>query len=158
MIAIDILEWPGMNMAFLVSLISSTLLTLAAIPYAKRRPIGYPLSWGEAMLGAAYAFGVLFLAFGVVPHQWIDHADKNLGWNRTRIVYGPGGILKPQSAGGWNPITLQYEAIRDIVVVLIHVYFFGLLIFIWMWWQKRGQTTSTALETSSYGRPLVKKA
>ena len=55
-------------------------------------------------------------------------------------MYGPGDILKPQSLGGWNPITLQYEAIRDIVVVIIHVYFFGLLIFIWMWWQKRGQT------------------
>ena len=157
-LAIDVLEWPGMNMAFLTSLIASTLMTLAAIPYGKRRPIGTPVSWGEAMLGATYAFGVMFLAFGVVPHQWIDHADKDLGWNRTRIVYGPGGILKPQSLGGWNPITLQYQAVRDIIVVLIHVYFFGLLIFIWNWWQKRGQTTTTAIETSTYGRPLVKKA
>jgi hypothetical protein len=157
-LAIDVLEWPGMNMAFLTSLFASTLMTLAAIPYGKRRPIGTPVSWGEAMLGGTYAFGVLFLAFGVVPHQWIDHADKNLGWSRTRIVYGPGGILKPQSLGGWSPITLQYEAVRDIVVVIIHVYFFGLLIFIWMWWQKRGQTTTTAIETSTYGRPLVKKA
>jgi hypothetical protein len=157
-LAIDVLAWPGVNMAFLVSLLASTLLTLAAIPYGKRRPIGTTVSWGEAMLGATYAFGTLFLAFGVVPHQWIDHADKNLEWDRTRIVYGPGGILKPQSLGGWNPITLQYEAVRDIVVVVIHVYFFGLLIFIWMWWQKRGQTTTTAIETSTYGRPLVKKA
>ena len=157
-IAIDVLEWPGMNVAFLVSLAAATLLTLAAIPYGKRRPIGTPVSWGEAMLASVYSFGTLFLAFGVVPHQWIDHADKNLGWSRTRIVYGPGDILKPQSLGGWNPITLQYEAIRDIVVVIIHVYFFGLLIFIWMWWQKRGQTTTTAIETSTYGRPLVRKA
>jgi hypothetical protein len=159
MIAIDILEWPGMNVAFLSSLIASTLLTLAAIPYGRRRPIGTPVSWGEAMLGATYAFGVMFLAFGVVPHQWIDHADKDLGWDRTKLIYGPGGILKPQSAGGWNPITLQYEAVRDIVVVLIHVYFFGLLLFMWIWWQKRGQKAAAAeLETSNYGRPLVKKA
>ena len=157
-LAIDVLEWPGVNMAFLVSLIATTLLTLVAIPYGKRRPIGTPVSWGEAMLGATYAFGTLFLAFGVVPHQWIDHADKNLGWDRTRIVMGPWDILQPQSLGGWNPITLQYEAVRDIVVVVIHVYFFGLLIFIWQWWQKRGQATTTAIETSTYGRPLVKKA
>jgi hypothetical protein len=157
-LAIDVLKWPGVNVAFIASLVASTLLTLAAIPYGKRRPIGTPVSWGEAMLGGTYAFGVLFLAFGVVPHQWIDHADKNLGWDRARIVMGPGGILKPQTMGGWNPITLQYEAVRDIVVVVIHVYFFGLLIFIWMWWQKRGQATSTAIETSTYGRPLVKKA
>jgi hypothetical protein len=149
---------PGANTAFLVSLIAATVLTLAVIPYGKRRPRGTPFSWGEAMLGATYSFGVMFLAFGVVPHQWIDHADKDLGWNRTYIIYGPGGILKPQSAGGWNPITLQYQAVRDIVVVLIHVYFFGLLIFIWNWWQKRGAEASTEIETSTYGRPLVKKA
>jgi hypothetical protein len=158
MIAIDILEWPGMNMAFLVSLVASTVLTLVAIPYGKRRPVGKPVSWGEAMLASAYAFGVMFIAFGIVPHQWIDHADKELGWDRTNIIYGPGGILKPESAGGWNPITLQYEAVRDIVVVVLHAYYFGLLIFIWLWWQKRGQVAAKELETSTYGRPLVRKA
>jgi len=149
---------PGMNTAFLVSLIAATVLTLIAIPYGKRRAKGTPFSWGEAMLGSTYAFGVMFLAFGIVPHQWIDHADKNLGWDRTYIIWGPGGILKPQSAGGWNPITLQYQAVRDIVVVIIHLYFFGLLIYIWNWWQKRGDEGPKELETSSYGRPLVKKS
>jgi hypothetical protein len=158
MIAIDILEWPGVNMAFLVSFIGAILLSLAVIPYGKRRRVGRPLSWGEAMIGATYGFGVMFLAFGVVPHQWIDHADKNLGWNKDKIIYGPGGILKPEVLGGWNPITLQYEALRDIIVVLIHVVFFGLIIFLWNWWQKRGQVTGVEIETSTYGRPLVKKA
>ena len=160
MLAIDIMKWPVMNVAFLSSFAAAILLTLAVIPFGKRRPVGKPVSWGEAMLGSAYAFGVMFLAFGVAPHQWIDHADKNLGWTKDKIIYGPFGILKPQSAGGWNPITLQYEAVRDIVVVLIHVVFFGLIIFIWGWWQKRGQraATTTEVATSSYGRPLVKKA
>ena len=132
-------DWviPGANTAFLVSLVAATLLTLVAIPYGKRRPRGTPVSWGEAMIGAVYAFGVMFLAFGVVPHQWISHADKDLGW---------------------NPITLQYQAVRDIVVVLIHIYFFGLLIFMWNWWQKRGaESAPKEIETSSYGRPLVKR-
>ena len=106
MIGIDVLEWPGMNQAFLVSFIATIVLSLAIIPYGKRRPVGAPFSWGEAMLGSIYIFGLLFLAFGVVPHQWIDHADKDLGWSRDKIIFGPGGILKPESAGGWNPITL----------------------------------------------------
>ena len=148
---------PGMNTAFLTSLIVSTVLTLLVIPYGRRRPKGTSLSWGEAMFAAVYAFGVMFLAFGVVPHQWIDHADKDLGWDRTNIIYGPGGILRPQTAGGWNPITLQYEAVRDTVVVLLHVYYFGLLIFIWNWWQKRGDEAPKELPTSTYGRPLVRK-
>ena len=110
------------------------------------------------MLASTYAFGVMFLAFGVVPHQWIDHADKDLGWSKDKLHLRPGEILKPQSAGGWFPMTLQYEAFRDIVVVLLHVIFFGLIIFMWSWWQKRGRVTTTEIETSSYGRPLVKKA
>ena len=61
MLAIDILKWPGMNAAFLTSLIVTLGLTFAVIPYGKRRPIGTPVSWGEAMLGAFYAFGVLLL-------------------------------------------------------------------------------------------------
>jgi hypothetical protein len=157
MIAIDVLAWPGMNQAFLVSLIASTVLSLVVIPYGKRRPADKKASWGEAMFGSAYAFGVMFLAFGIVPHQWIDHADKDLKWDRTKLIFGPGGILKPQSEGGWNPITLQYEAIRDIVVVVIHAYFFGLLLFLFLWWQKRGQVKTTELATSTYGRPLVKR-
>jgi len=158
MIGIDVLEWPGMNQAFIVSFVAAVILSLAIIPFGKRRPVDKPLLWGDALLGATYLFGLLFLAFGVVPHQWIDHADKDLGWSRDKVIYGPGGILKPESAGGWNPITLQYEAVRDIIVVLIHVVFFGLYIFLAVWWQKRGEVKPKELPTSTYGRPLVKKA
>ena len=159
MIAIDILEWPGVSVPFLTSFVASLVLTFIVIPYGKRRPVGKPLTWGEGMLAGTYAFGVMFLAFGIVPHQWIDHADKNLGWSKDNIIYGPGGILKPEAEGGWLPLTLQYEAIRDTVVVLLHVIFFGLIIYIWHWWQSRGKVPATTeIETSSYGRPLVKKS
>jgi hypothetical protein len=82
MIGIDVLEWPGMNQAFLGSFFAAILLSLAIIPFGKRRPVDKPLLWGEALLASTYIFGLLFLAFGIVPHQWIDHADKNLGWSR----------------------------------------------------------------------------
>ena len=158
MIGIDVLEWPGFNQAFIVSLVCAVLLSLAIIPFGKRRPVGTPLSWGEAMLAGTYIFGVLFLAFGVVPHQWIDHADKNLGWSRDKFLIGWGGFLKPQSQGGWFPFTLQYEAVRDIVVVILHVIFFGLFMWLAVWWQKRGEVKPKELPMSTYGRPLVKKA
>ena len=150
-----------MNQALIFSLLLSTALALVAIPVAKRRPVGTPLTWGEAMVASVYAFGVMFVAFGVVPHQWVDHADKDLGWNRAKLLFGPFDIVKPQAFGGWFPMTLQYEALRDIVVVLIHVYYFALMIFLWVFWQNRGKraaTASTAVVTSTYGRPLVKKA
>jgi hypothetical protein len=157
-LAIDVLKWPGVNVAFLFSFAVANAMAFASIPYAKRRPKGTSLSWGEAMLAAVYTFAALFIAFGVVPHQWIDHSDKNLHWTKAKIIFGPGGILKPKAFGGHFPFTMQYEAVRDIVVVLIHAYFFGVIIFLWLKWQKRGQTTSTEVATSTYGRPLVKKA
>lgn len=157
-LAIDVLRWPGFNVAFMFSFFLTTGLALLAIPYSKRRPKGTPTTWGEAMLAAMFVFFLLFLAFGVVPHQWIDHADKNLGWSKSKLLYGPFDILKPKALGGHFPFTLQYEAIRDIVVVVIHLWYFGLMIFLWSVWQKRGQVKSTEVETSTYGRPLVKKA
>ena len=158
MIGIDVLEWPGMNQAFIASFVATLVLALAIIPYGKRRPVDKPLTWGDALLGSTYVFGLAFLAFGMVPHQWIDQADQDLGWSRDKLIFGPGGILKPESAGGWNPITLQYEAVRDIVVVVIHLVLFGLFIFLGVWWQKRGEVKPKELPTSTYGRPLVKKA
>jgi hypothetical protein len=147
-----------MNLAFLFSFLLATGLALLVIPYSKRRPKGTPTSWGEAMLASVYAFGTMFIAFGVAPHQFIDHADKNLGWSKSNVIYGPGDILKPKALGGHFPFTMSYEAIRDIVAILIHVWFFGLLIFLWGKWQKRGDVApSTELATSSFGRPLVKK-
>lgn len=159
MLAIDILRWPGMNQAFLFSLVLTTAMALAVVPYGKRRPLGRPTTWGEAMVGSVYVFFAMFLAFGVVPHQFIDHADKELGWRKDKLVYGPFDILNAQANGGNFPFTISYEAVRDIIVVVIHAYFIGLMIWLFVWWQKRGEKVAGAeLEKSTYGRPLVKKA
>ncbi|MEM1334950.1 MAG: hypothetical protein AAGG08_15990 [Actinomycetota bacterium] len=158
MIAIDIMTWPGLNQAFLVSLIASVILSMLIVLYGKRRPVGKPVSWGEAMAGSTYVFFTLFVCYGIMPHQFITHADADLAWTKDKLIFGPAGILKPESQGGWLPLTLQYEAIRDTVVVLLHAMFFALHIWIAVWWQKRGEVKAKELPTSSYGRPLVKKA
>ncbi len=157
MLAIDILKWPGMNQGFLFSLLFTTAMALAVIPFGKRRPVGTPTTWGEAMVGAVYVFFCMFLAFGVVPHQFIDHMDKNLGWRKDKLLTGPFGILKAKANGGSFPFTVSYEALRDILVVGLHVYFIGLMIFLFAVWQKRGEKVGKEVETSSYGRPLVRK-
>lgn len=159
MIAIDILRWPGMNQAFIVSFLVTTAMALAVIPYGKRRKPGQPTTWGEAMVGAVYAFFVMFLAFGVVPHQFIDHADKELGWRKDKLLNGPFDLLQAKAYGGNFPFTLSYEAVRDIVVLVIHGIYIGLMIYLFVWWQKRGDKAATKeLETSTYGRPLARKA
>ncbi len=49
------------------------------------------------------------------------------------------------------------QAIRDIIVVVIHAVFIGLMIYLFNWWQKRGDVKPKEVETSTYGRPLVRK-
>ena len=158
MIAIDILRWPGVNQAFIFSFVVTTAMALVVIPVGKRRPISQVATWGEAMVGAVYTFFTLFLAFGVVPHQFIDHADKELGWRKDKLLYGPFDILNAKANGGFFPFTISYEAVRDVSVVVIHVYFIALMMFMFIWWQKRGDKVAKEIETSSYGRPLVRKS
>jgi hypothetical protein len=159
MLAIDITKWPGMNQAFLFSFILTVVLTLLVIPYGKRRPVDKPASWGEAMAGAAYAFLVLFLAYGVVPHQWLVHVQNELGWRADKPFLGPGGIFQAESQGGSFPFEINYLQVGDAIVVLIYLFFIGLNVWIWSWWQQRAKraAASTAVATSSYGRPLVRK-
>ncbi|MDA2968815.1 MAG: hypothetical protein O2841_04355 [Actinomycetota bacterium] len=158
MLSIDILRWPGVNQAFLFSFVVTTAMSLVVIPIGQRRKFDRKATWGEGMLGSVYVFLVLFLAFGVVPHQFIDHADKELGWRKDRLVYGPFDILKSDTVGGSFPITISYEAIRDIIVVVIHAFYIGLMIYLFSWWQKRGVVTAKEVVSSSYGRPLTKKS
>ena len=157
MLAIDILKWPGLNQAFVFSFVLTTLLALAVVPIGTRRKADRKATWGEAMAGGVFIFFVMFLAFGVVPHQWIDHADKNLGWRKDKVLYGPFDIIKPQALGGPFPFTVSFEAIRDIIVVVIHVYYVGMMMILFAWWQRRGAVKPKEVEVSTYGRPLVKK-
>lgn len=158
MIAIDILRWPGVNQAFLFSFFATLLMSYLVVVVGNRRPVSRQATWGEAMFGSAYVFFVIFLAFGVVPHQWIDHADKELGWRKDKIIFGPFNAMKPQEFGGQFPFTISYEALRDIVVLVIHGVYIGLFIYLFAWWQKRGEVKQVALLSSTYGRPLVKKS
>ena len=105
--------------AFTASLLVAVLLTALVIPMAKRRPVGTPLSWGEAMVASVYAFFLMVWVYGVVPHLFLTWADNELGWRPDNILLGPGGILKPQSLDGWNPITISYQTLRDVAAVLI---------------------------------------
>ena len=158
MLAIDILKWPGMNQAFIFSLILTVILTGLIFVYGKRRPIGTPVSWGEAMIGSVYAFFVMFIGYGVLPHQWLVHVQNELGWRSDKPFLGPGSIFKSQAKGGSFPFDINYLQIGDIIVTGLYGVLLGVQIYTWMWWQKRGTKKSTAVEQSTYGRPLVKKA
>ena len=140
----------------MVAFILAVMLTLgctgAAMAYGRRRPPGTPVTWGEAILAATFVYFVLFLAYGVVPHQWLAWADNELQWRADRLVLGPGNIVETAL-----PFTVTYQTIRDILAAGIYIVFFGLHIGVWILWQKRGQQKPKELPTSPFGRPLVRK-
>jgi hypothetical protein len=95
----------------------------------------------------------MFLAYGIVPHQWLTWADNELGWRADKILFGPGDVLDKAL-----PFTMTYLVVRDLIATGIYIVFFGAQIALWMWWQNRGREKPKEIETSAYGRPLVRPA
>jgi hypothetical protein len=141
--------------------------------FMRRRPVGAPVTWGEAMVGATFVFFLLFLAYGVIPHQWLNYADSELQWRKDAI----GVPLGPIDANvDFGPIVIEdhtlwpegvplpngnfvitKEAVRDVVATLIYVVFLGIQIAMWAIWQARGKEKPVELPTSPYGRPILRK-
>lgn len=152
--------------AFIVTLLLTVAMVAPIFPYAKRRPVGTPMTWGEAMLAGVYIFFIIFWIYGVVPHQFLTWADSELSWRPDVIWLGPGGQFTMPITGWslqtpWFPVMVSARAVRDIVAVVIYVAFLGGQMWIWGWWQNRGERASAAKAiepTSTYGRPLMKRA
>ncbi len=145
--------------AFALSLVVTAVLTAAVMAYMRRRPVGTPVTWGEAMFGSTVVFFLLFWIYGVVPHQWLTWADNELNWRTDKLFEGPGGILRAQAQGGSFPFTITYVVIRDVIAV--GIYGVGLVgnVVMWSMWQNRGKKAevSKELERSGFGRPLIRE-
>ena len=137
---------------FIVSLVVTAVAVGVIVLVMRRRPVGAPLTWGEAIVAATYAAFVMFLVYGIVPHQWLTWADSDLGWRPDRILVGVGGVLEAL------PFTLTYLVLRDLVAVGIYGVMLVGHVVLWMMWQNRGKARPKEIPTSAYGRPLVKKA
>ncbi len=137
---------------------------------ASKRPAGSPLTWGEAFLAALFVFTLLFLLYGVIPHQWLAWADNELEWRSDKVgipmgpiksgpairdnLLFPDGIPMPNGR-----FIVTAEVLRDVIAAGLYIVFLVAQIKAWLWWQKRGQRPAETPElTSAYGRPLVRKA
>jgi hypothetical protein len=152
--------------AFIVTLLVTVVMVAPIFPYAKRRPVGTPVTWGEAMLAGTYIFFIIFWIYGVVPHQFLTWADSELSWRPDITWFGPGGEVTLPVTGWslqtpWFPVMVSARAIRDVIAVIIYVAFLGGQMWIWAWWQNRGERANAAKAiepTSAYGRPLMRRA
>ena len=158
--------------AFLVSLLLSLAMVGIIVRVGRKRPVGTPLTWGEAFAASVFVFLLLFIVYGVVPHQFLVWADNELGWRNDKvgIPLGPlgqalngklgveEGLLFPEGIplpNGFFVVTAQ--VLRDIIAAGLYIVFLLGNIWMWLWWQKRDQKKPDQAElTSAYGRPLVR--
>jgi hypothetical protein len=139
--------------AFVSSVVITALLVGIIFWYARKREVGQYLTWGDAMVSASYIFFLMFWVYGVVPHQFITWADGELNWRPDRLIAGPGEFITE-----YVPVDISYQTIRDLIVVGIYGIAIAGNVWLWAWWQKRGQKKDETPEiaASDYGRPLVK--
>jgi uncharacterized membrane protein len=140
------------NVAFTGSLLLSAAMAAGVVLYAKRRPKGASLTWGQAMLAAIYVSFLLFFFFGVVPDRWMVYASGELGMRSDSVLAGPGST-------GWLkalPVVITKATVADIGTTIIYGVGLVTTTKIWALWQKRGEGVKEEVETSTYGRPLVK--
>jgi hypothetical protein len=134
--------------AFVTSIVVLVMGTGIIVLLARRRPPGTPLTWGEAIVASVFVFGLMLVAYGIVPNNWLLLAQSEWRWRADAIA------LKI-AFGGRGQITVTKQAIGDIIVVIIYGIMLGSHIMLWSWWQKRGRAAETpAVESSAFGRPL----
>jgi hypothetical protein len=169
--------------AFYGSLLALIASVGAIMAYGKRRPIGTAVTWGESIAAALILFWIMFLAYGIVPDVFLKWADgQSLNW-RSDSVGIPAGklhdflskdadnfwynhennVLFPKgiSIGGRGRILVSKQTVRDILAANIYIVFLGAHMKLWAMWQRRGKKAAELAKlepTSSFGRPLVKKA
>jgi hypothetical protein len=136
----------------LVAFISTVIVGLLGVGvvllYARRRPVGAPLSWGQAMAGAVFAMFLLLWWYAVIPHQWLQWGDGQLGWRTDKVLFEPTGN---------QPLTVTYQTLRDLIAVMIYGVGLALQILVWAVWNDRGKRKPAEVPASRYGRPLVRK-
>lgn len=140
------------NVAFTGSLLLSAAMVASVIWYSKRRPKGALLTWGQAMFAAMYVSFMLFFFFGVVPDRWLVYSGGELGMRSDSILAGPGST-------GWLkslPLVITKATVADIGATIIYGLGLTTTVKLWGIWQKRGEGQTQEVETSTYGRPLVK--
>jgi hypothetical protein len=149
--------------AFVSSLVVLLLGVGICLYVGSRRAVGTPLTWGEAFVAATFGFALMVLAYGVVPHQWLDFADNELLWRPDKVLVGfsSNGVEfgdAAQQIGGRGRIMVSYQSLRDIVAATLYIVFLGGQMYLWSVWQKRGRAKGGVEPTSRFGRPLIRKA
>lgn len=115
-----------------------------------------PTTWAQAVLGAIAFFALMTLAYGVVPHEWLNFANSQLKWAEDTFFIKDSSII---------PFDIDRRAGADVVATLMYVVFAAVQVALFVKWQKRPVAEPgvegapakgrKAAGTSPYGRPVT---
>jgi uncharacterized membrane protein len=155
----DLLPWmrpAGRVIWAVVLLLIGIVVVLVLLKRPKR---DRPATWAECMVGAVGVFALMTLAYAVIPSEYITFSDKYLQWDTTKFVFRTHQDMFGLGIVDW-PFSMTKQAVRDIIVVGIYLVMFGLNLFLFAQWQKRGKEEAATEEkprTSRFGRPLRRR-
>ena len=146
----------------MVAFVGSFLVAIAGmgvvIAVGQRRPVGAPLSWGEAIAAAVFTMALMFWAYGVVPHQFLTWANNELNWTKANQLRGWGDFIV-----NWpyiSTIKFSHETLSHSIVVGIYGFFLSSQVVMWSRWNNRAkkadERAKAELAPSTYGRPLLR--
>jgi hypothetical protein len=145
-----------------LALIGHGLLMVAS---GKARDADVPATWAECFAGAVGTFAMFVVGYAIVPSEWLNYANSYIQWgDNTKFVWksNQNMLFLPIH---W-PFSLDFPALRDIVVAVIYVAFLGINLKLWVMWQRRHEVREQAalaseaapVRRSRFGRPLRAKA
>ena len=107
--------------ALIVSLVITFAMAAGIFVYAKRRKVGTPVTWGEAVLAGTYVFALSSWSTASCRTSGSPTPTPTFSWRKDKILAGPGstGFLE------WLPFTITKYTLRDVVVTVIYIVFFG---------------------------------
>ena len=144
----NVLEWIGLEPAG--RLIWSTLLLVGGCVIAFRmtqRPKSpEPTTWAQAVLGAVAVYALMTLAYGTLPHEWLNYASAELNWGEDTYFFKAGVM----------PFDMNRRAGADIGATIIYVVFLVVQVWLSVRWQKRPEPAPAA-ESADVTAPSARK-
>lgn len=116
-------------------------------------------TWSEAFGGAVGVFALMGVAYAIVPHEFLTFANADLEWgDSSKFIFQSGHEILGFLPVNW-PFSMDFPALRDIVVTMIYVVLLGLNLKLFVMWQDRNKVAAATDDDappkrSRFGRPL----
>jgi fumarate reductase subunit D len=91
-----------------------------------------PATWAQSIAGALLVWVMMVLAYGTVPHEWLNFGNAYLNFNKATFV-----AHHDQFASHIPPFDITRAVVVDGVAALMYVVFIGLQVYLFAAWQKR---------------------